>query len=73
MNSLFRPLLLDSITMLELAGETALAKDFTSLQQQFMSFMRGPREEALQETLSLDQLHDLTEQYAHLIEQQKYQ
>lgn len=70
MNSLFRPLLLDGITMLELAGETALAKDFTSLQQQFMTFMRGPREEPLQETLSLDKLHDLTEQYAHLIEEQ---
>ena len=70
MNSLFRPLLLDGITMLELAGENSLAKDFTSLQQQFISFMRGPREEALQETLSLDQLHYLTEQYAHLIEQQ---
>ncbi len=70
MNRLFRPLLLDGITMLELAGENHLAKDFTSLQQQFMSFMRGPREEALQETLSLYQLHDLTEKYAHLIEQQ---
>ena len=73
MNSLFRSLLLDGITMLELAGETALAQEFTTLQQQFMSFMRGSRREALQETLSLDQLHDLTEQYAHLIEQQKYQ
>lgn len=70
MNRLFRTLLLDGITMLELAGENYLAKDFTSLQQQFMSFMRGPREEALQETLSLYQLHDLTEKYAHLIEQQ---
>ena len=70
MNSLFRPLLLDGITMLELAGETALAKDFTALQQQFMSFMRGTRDDALQDTLSLDRLHDLTERYANLIEQQ---
>ena len=70
MNSLFRPLLLDGITMLELAGETALAKHFISLQQQFLSFMRGTREEALQDKLSLDRLRDLTEQYAHLIEQQ---
>lgn len=70
MNRLFRPLLLDGITMLELAGETALAKDFTSLQQQFMSFMRGPREETLQENLSLVQLHGLTGQYIRLIEQQ---
>ena len=70
MNSLFRPLLLDGITMLELAGETDLAQEFTALQQQFMAYMRGTREEALQETLSLDKLHDLTERYAHLIEQQ---
>ena len=70
MNSLFRPLLLDGITMLELAGETALAQEFTTLQHQFMAFMRGSRREALQETLSLDKLHDLTERYAHLIERQ---
>ena len=70
MNSLFRPLLLDGITMLELAGETALAQEFTVLQQQFLSFLRGTREKALRETLSLDKLHELTEQYAHLIEQQ---
>ena len=70
MNCLFRPLLLDGITMLELVGETALAQKFTALQQQFMAFMRGTREEALRETLSMDSLHDLTEQYASLIEQQ---
>lgn len=70
MNSLFRPLLLDGITMLELAGETDLAQKFTALQQQFMAFMRGTREEALRETLSMDSLYDLTEQYASLIEQQ---
>ena len=70
MNSLFRSLLLDGITMLELAGETTLAQEFTTLQHQFMDFMRGTRREALQETLSLDRLHDLTERYAHLIERQ---
>ena len=70
MNSMFRPLLLDGITMLELAGETDLAQKFTALQQQFMAFMRGTREEALRETLSIGSLHDLTERYAHLIERQ---
>ena len=70
MNRLFRPLLLDGITMLALAGEPALAQAFTALQQQFLSFMRGTREKALRETLYLDKLHELTEQYAHLIERQ---
>ena len=70
MNRLFRPLLLDGITMLELAGGTDLAQEFTALQQQFMTFMRGTREEALRETLSMNSLNDLTERYAHLIEQQ---
>ena len=70
MNSLFRPLLLDGITMLELAGETALAREFTVLQQQFLSFVRGPKEEPLCRMLSLDRLHDLAEQYARLIGQQ---
>lgn len=70
MNSLFRPLLLDGITMLELAEESAFAQEFTVLQQQFMAFMHGSREEPLQEILSLEKLHKLTEQYIRLIEKQ---
>lgn len=70
MNTLFRPLFLDGITMLELAGETALAQEFTALQLQFMAFMHGTRKDTLRETLSLDRLHCLTERYAHLIERQ---
>ena len=70
MNRLFRPLLLDGITMLELAGETTLAQKFTALQQQFLSFMRGTRAEALGDMLSLDKLRELTERYARLIERQ---
>ncbi|MBP5726094.1 MAG: hypothetical protein J6Y48_03360 [Clostridia bacterium] len=69
-DSLFRPLLLDGITMLELAGETALAREYADLQRQFLGFMRGDRRQALQETFSTDRLHDLTEQYACLIEGQ---
>ncbi len=70
MNALFRPLLLDGITMLELAGETTLAQGFTALQRQFMDFMRSPREVALCDTLALDTLHELCEQYAKLIAKQ---
>ena len=70
MNALFRPLLLDGITMLELAGESDLAQGFTALQRQFMDFMRSPREAALRDTLALDTLHELCEQYAQLIAKQ---
>ena len=70
MNTLFRPLFLDGITMLELAGENDLAQEFAALQRQLMSFMRGAREEALQEWIPLGKLHDLTERYAHLIGRQ---
>jgi hypothetical protein len=70
MNVLFRPLFLDGITMLELSGETDLAQEFTSLQQQFMSFMRGPRTEEMSKTVSLSKLYDLTEAYVELIQKQ---
>lgn len=70
MNRLFRPLLLDGITMLVLAGESALAQEFAALQQEFMVFMRGPRTETMDEVLSLSKLHDLTEEYIRLIEKQ---
>jgi len=70
MDSLFRPLLLDGVTMLELAGEADLARGFVELQEQFMAFMRGPRVDALGKTFSLEKLHRLTGQYARLIEKQ---
>ena len=70
MNRLFRPLLLDGITMLELAGEAELAREFTLLQGQFLAFLRGTRKEALGRALSLERLHVLAEQYASLIEKQ---
>lgn len=70
MNVLFRPLFLDGISMMELAGETALAQGLTSLQQQFMSFMRGSRTEEMSKTVSLNRLHDLSEAYIALIQKQ---
>jgi len=70
LNSLFRPLLLDGITMLALAGESALSREFAVLQRQFLTFMRGPRQEALQKVFSVDKLHDLAERYVRLIEKQ---
>ena len=70
MNRLFRPLLLDGITMLELAGETELARGFTELQGEFMCFLRGSRTAPLAETLSLQKLRSLSDTYVGLIEQQ---
>ena len=67
LNRLFRPLLLDGISMLELANETTLAQAFLDLQQALMGFMRGPRSNALCKSFSLDNLRDLTEAYIRLI------
>ena len=69
-DSLFRPLLLDGISMLKLAGETVLAAEFADLQRQFLNFMRGTRRQALQETFSTDRMRELTERYVFLIERQ---
>ena len=70
MDTLFRPLLLDGISMLGLAGETELAHDFSLLQRDFMIFMRGSRTGVMGQTVSLDRLRCLSEKYIRLIEKQ---
>lgn len=70
MNKLFRPLLLDGITMLEFAGEAELARAFSSIQQDFLAFMRGPRTEEMEKRLPLKELHRRAEEYVRLIERQ---
>jgi len=70
MDRLFRPLLLDGITMLELAGEESLAVEFRKVQKDFLSFMRGPKTCKLMDYLSLERLHAITMDYANLIEKQ---
>ena len=70
MDRLFRPLLLDGITMLELAGEESLAGEFRNVQKDFLSFMRGPKTGKLMDFLSLERLHAITMEYANLIEKQ---
>ena len=47
MDRIFRPLLLDGITMLELTGEESLAGEFRNVQKDFLSFMRGPKNDGL--------------------------
>lgn len=68
LNKLFRALLLDGITMLELAGESALAEEFKSIQKDFLEFMRGERTGILSDAISLDKLSKLAEQYILHIE-----
>lgn len=68
LNALFRPLLLDGISMLMLAGETDLAQRFTILQGALMHFMRGPRTGRLKDVLPLPELTDAAEEYVRLIE-----
>lgn len=68
LNTLFRPLLLDGISMLTLAGETTLADRFTELQGALMTFMRGSRIGRLKDVLSLPDLSTAVEAYVRLIE-----
>ena len=70
MNRLFRPLLLDGISMLQLTGETALVLGFSALQRNLMDFLRSPRVSVLSASLSLETLHTLSEQYVQLIKKQ---
>ena len=70
MNRLFRPLLLDGIAMLQLAGEASLAQGFSALQRDFMNFLRSPRTGVLSTSRSLKTLHALSEKYVQQIENQ---
>lgn len=67
MDKIFRPLLLDGITMLELIGETELAEGFRKEQRAFLTFMKGDRTGKLDETVSLNNLRRLKERYGELV------
>jgi len=70
LNTLFRPLLLDGITMLSLLGKAELAGTFTALQTQFLRALRrdADTEILLGEHLSADDLERAAERYIELIE-----
>ena len=70
MNTLFRPLLLDGITMLSLIGETKLSNGLLELQNILMKFMVGPKKGALRSVLPLPKLQKYSEQYVSLISAQ---
>ncbi len=68
MNRLFRPILLDAVTMLGIAGEGVLAEEFRGLQTEYLKFMKSDKAGVLADYISINRLNDLTEQYIKLIE-----
>lgn len=67
LNMLFRPLLLDGITMMELAGQKDLAEKLRSLQGHLMTFLRGDCSGKLSDTLSLSDLQLAAKDYIAFI------
>ncbi len=70
MNTLFRPLLLDGITMLELLGENALVSRFRALQGELLTALgqEGEKNIRLADWLRLPELEAATMAYLRLIE-----
>lgn len=71
LNTLFRPLFLDGITMLGLIGETELAQQFTGLQRRVLfALKQKPDEEiTLGRYLNMEVLADSVGEYILLIKQ----
>ena len=69
LNTLFRPLLLDGISMLELLKENDLAEVFRHLQGELMGFMRSNRTGCLSDVLDIQKLKSAALQYEKLIVQ----
>ena len=69
LNTLFRPLFLDGITMLNLIGENELSKCFVKLQSELLCALRQPSKEAvcLKEHISMEELQASAEKYLNLI------
>lgn len=69
LNVIFRPLFLDGITMLELIGETELARDFESLQKELLCALGQEPEQnvLLKEYISIPKLQVSVQKYIKLI------
>lgn len=70
LDPLFRPLLLDGVTMLSLLGEEALAAQFTALQRALLTTLRQASSEAihLADHLPMEELSAAAEAYVRLIQ-----
>lgn len=73
LNTLFRPLFLDSIDMLKLIDEIDLANGYKELQDELMSVLRKNSNGSikLQNYLSINKLETLTNKYLNLIKNNK--
>lgn len=73
LNTLFRPFLLDGITMLGLAGETELANQFSHIQKIFLNALRQEPgiTIVLGEYLPIADLESAVDEYTVLIERNK--
>ena len=67
MNPLFRPMLLDGITMLDLIGQTELASKLRTVQIEFMSAIREGVPVVLADVMQMDVLMDSIDEYITLI------
>ncbi|MCH5287484.1 MAG: hypothetical protein J1E43_08675 [Christensenellaceae bacterium] len=67
MNTLFRAILLDGITMLGLIGETAIAHKLKVVQSQFMNAVKGNKPLQLDRYLDVALLNAAISEYADLI------
>lgn len=67
MNTLFRPLLLDGLTMMELSGETAQIERLQKLQTQFLQALRQERPTILHNEFDLSVLNQAFDCFISLI------
>lgn len=67
MNDLFRAILLDGVTMLELLGETEIAESLRAVQTQFLEVIKANRPAVLSEELDMPRLEKAMEQYQALM------
>lgn len=69
LNTLFRPLFLDGITMLNLIGETEFADEWKVMQGNLLGAIRADKNQSIRlgEFISADKLQILAQRYAELI------
>lgn len=70
MNTLFRPILLDGITMLDLLGEAAISRKLKTVQAQLLAALKQNKPMKLAHFLDLPLLTEAMKEYATLIQAQ---